>query len=100
MILTMQLTTMQTQVTLACHKNSGGLNEKERDELKDYAGKIKKEILQKWGFLREAYVIRNCFVLNNASEFPVRLLCRVIRMVTHSVTLAVPPMFRARIIRH
>lgn len=49
MILTMQLTTMQTQVTLACHKNSGGLNEKERDELKDYAGKIKKEILQKTG---------------------------------------------------
>ncbi|MGY0147476.1 IS3 family transposase [Edwardsiella tarda] len=74
--------TLHTWVTLARSQGDGVLSDDERAELKRLRKenkelRLEKEILC---LLREAYVVRYQFIRDNATDFSVRLLCRVMRV--------------------
>ncbi|WP_440864062.1 IS3 family transposase [Symbiopectobacterium purcellii] len=78
--------TLHTWVSLAREQSNGVLSDDERAELKRLQKENKelrteKEIPKKGEcLLRETYVVRYRFILDNATDFSVRTLCRVMRV--------------------
>ncbi|WP_440862589.1 IS3 family transposase [Symbiopectobacterium purcellii] len=78
--------TLHTWVSLAREQSNGVLSDDERAELKRLQKENKelrteKEIPKKGEcLLRETYVVRDRFILDNATDFSVRTLCRVMRV--------------------
>jgi transposase-like protein len=74
--------TLYNWATLARNQGDGVLSDDDCVELKRLRKEVKglsleKEILN---LLREAYVVRYRFIRDNATDFSVRLLCRVMRV--------------------